>query len=326
MAHSVYDNLTAQECVDVYTSPFVSGHGPVVILSNNMTSTGEEMLVSVYYWYPGENDQFAGGAFWMCSSVECLSAAAAAAIKGTELNLSVPAMPIMSPTDNLTRTPDGKITSQFHTACTTSGPLCSDLTLLDQISWFEPWNLETALHTPNFWRNSTWAADIGLHQGSPICSAGDYYEPWNLGTDIMPQINYHYSLDGCLSARVDEHCRLMFSPPIWLIVIGCGFIKMICMFLTTRLNRKEVLLTTGDAIASFLSRPDPATDGRCLMARRDMGGDTCWKTRKNQEVSSRRALSLTKERWMVAAGLWHWIITLIMYCYPCHATGQSFNY
>ena len=233
-----------------------------------------------------------GNTFSMCSSVTCTFAAA----REAPSNLSVPAMPIIS---SFAKTSNATSTLQHA--------IDQDLWLLYQLIWIEPWNMKTALHTPTLWQNSTWAADLDIIQGDPTCMNDTWYAYLP-----MPEINNHYSLDGCLSMRVDEHCRLIFHPPLCLIVIGCGLVKILSMFLTARLDRKEVLLTIGDAITSFLDRPDPTTDGWCLMSRRGAVRKIWCRGKKNQDDPG-KVFPLRKKRWMAAAGTGRWIITLMMY-------------
>lgn len=57
-------------------------------------------------------------------------------------------------------------------------------------------------------------------------------------------------VDRCLSQKVDEKCQFLFSLPICLAVILGNAIKVVCVFLTAYDNRKEIFLTTGDAISS----------------------------------------------------------------------------
>lgn len=72
----------------------------------------------------------------------------------------------------------------------------------------------------------------------------------------------------CMVEQVSELCRLQFSFLIAGIVVACNLIKACCMaLLLFRHNRHEALATLGDAIASFLDRPDPNTRGRCLQTK-----------------------------------------------------------
>jgi hypothetical protein len=76
-----------------------------------------------------------------------------------------------------------------------------------------------------------------------------------------------FNISHCLVVEADEKCRLQFSPAITLIVIVCSAIKVACLFLAAQCDQDEVLLTIGDALSSFLSRPDETTKGGCFMTR-----------------------------------------------------------
>lgn len=77
----------------------------------------------------------------------------------------------------------------------------------------------------------------------------------------------------CLSEKIEESCQLFVNIPICVIVIICNIIKLVCMFLATQEDRYEVLITIGDAITSFLQRPDPTTANDCMV---DMSTMRLW--------------------------------------------------
>lgn len=77
-------------------------------------------------------------------------------------------------------------------------------------------------------------------------------------------LGYEYTVQYCLSKPVEERCRVQFSIPIMIIVIGCNFLKASCMFLTLWLQKSQPLVTLGDAIDSFLKRVDPSTESMCI--------------------------------------------------------------
>jgi hypothetical protein len=81
-----------------------------------------------------------------------------------------------------------------------------------------------------------------------------------------------YNITGCLAIKAPEHCQLLYSPLICVAIMLAGCAKLAAMFLAARIGRgrSPPLLTTGDAIASFLTRPDPTTKGLCWMAAADI--------------------------------------------------------
>ncbi|XHG08480.1 hypothetical protein AWENTII_011577 [Aspergillus wentii] len=117
------------------------------------------------------------------------------------------------------------------------------------------------------WANSSWATEVSFDENPPqTCMAEWPHNP--VGWEG------HFPLQACLVMEGEEHCQLFFSPAICFVVIVCNAIKVACMFLATRQDRGEILLTTGDAISSFLKRPDPYTVGRCLMSKETLTKDT----------------------------------------------------
>jgi hypothetical protein len=73
----------------------------------------------------------------------------------------------------------------------------------------------------------------------------------------------------CLSERIEEHCKINFSLQLGLIVIFFCLFKTGVMFAVAFFVSEAPLMTTGDAIASFLARPDPYTKDMC-MATKDL--------------------------------------------------------
>ncbi|OQE22231.1 hypothetical protein PENFLA_c013G02865 [Penicillium flavigenum] len=76
-----------------------------------------------------------------------------------------------------------------------------------------------------------------------------------------------FTVDHCLSIPAEESCQLVFLPPVCLVVIFCNAIKLVCMVLAARDDREEVFLNIGDAIVSFLTHPDPATESAGLLSK-----------------------------------------------------------
>ena len=107
-------------------------------------------------------------------------------------------------------------------------------------------------------------------------------------------------IDYCLSQEVDEKCALQFSLPIMLIVIICNLIKTTCMVLMVLKEGSHPLVTVGDAIASFLVEPDPATKNLCL-ADKYFFRDEKWQARILIWIPERH-------RWFWAASATRWLV------------------
>lgn len=109
----------------------------------------------------------------------------------------------------------------------------------------------------------------------------------------------------CLSQPVEEQCRLQFSVHIMAIVIVCNFVKLIVMGYIAW-QRPLNLVTVGDAIASFLDKPDQTTKGNCLA-----GKTRFWKTKNWDMITMRWDLvtrywfhAASKKRWLICNILW----------------------
>ncbi|CAG7564335.1 unnamed protein product [Fusarium equiseti] len=80
-------------------------------------------------------------------------------------------------------------------------------------------------------------------------------------------------VDHCWSEKYEAPCRLSIANSLLLIVcIMCG-IKSILCFLVLKFRvwgDENPLMTPGDAIASFISRPDEETRGMCTLSLEDL--------------------------------------------------------
>jgi len=74
----------------------------------------------------------------------------------------------------------------------------------------------------------------------------------------------------CWAEKIAESCTLNFSLTLGLIVVTCNATKFICMAMTIWRHREPALITIGDAIQSFLDRPDETTSGKCLYSGNQM--------------------------------------------------------
>ncbi|KAI9789333.1 MAG: hypothetical protein M1816_006222 [Peltula sp. TS41687] len=106
-----------------------------------------------------------------------------------------------------------------------------------------------------------------------------------------------------LSEQTDEQCELLFSKVIMIVVITCNCVKVVAMVGSLFVPQGNPLVTTGDAAASFLDLSDPNTQGRCLLARREVDKKTA-KAAKRYRLHSIHWLSAVK------LSLWFWCMGL----------------
>ena len=148
-------------------------------------------------------------------------------------------------------------------------------------------------------RSASWICQVDPGDATG-CDNG--YQPnatnWTLhitGDGITVQVQY------CLSQPVQEHCRLQFSLAIMIIVILCNVIKAVCMGLVVWRKGPEPLVTLGDAISSFIERPDMTTKNHCIDDKGRFMRDSTWDpTISKWEPKSRN--------WFRAASPRRWII------------------
>lgn len=88
---------------------------------------------------------------------------------------------------------------------------------------------------------------------------------------------YDFSVDHCLSERIEERCSFNGNVSILTVVIVFNIVKILCMlWVAFGLGNDVPLITVGDAIASYLRHPDPVTKGYCLWGRDDFTRSLKW--------------------------------------------------
>ncbi|ETN37422.1 uncharacterized protein HMPREF1541_08413 [Cyphellophora europaea CBS 101466] len=88
--------------------------------------------------------------------------------------------------------------------------------------------------------------------------------------DIGAWTPLDYSVDFCLSESIEERCSFNGNMQILAVVITSNALKIVCMLIVAFGLGTNQLITVGDAIACFLKKPDPSTQGYCLMSKRDV--------------------------------------------------------
>ncbi|GES61301.1 hypothetical protein ATEIFO6365_0006076000 [Aspergillus terreus] len=71
----------------------------------------------------------------------------------------------------------------------------------------------------------------------------------------------------CLAETLPEKCTVEYSLPLVIVVILVNLIKAATLWATTASIADSPILTTGDAIASFLRHPDATTHGQSLLSQ-----------------------------------------------------------
>jgi hypothetical protein len=79
---------------------------------------------------------------------------------------------------------------------------------------------------------------------------------------------YDLPIGYCLARKAKSRCKLQFSRDILIAVIICNLCKAAAMMATLLLQQEPTLVTTGDALSSWLQHPDEVTANQCLRSAR----------------------------------------------------------
>ncbi|KAI9726332.1 MAG: hypothetical protein M1828_001606 [Chrysothrix sp. TS-e1954] len=127
------------------------------------------------------------------------------------------------------------------------------------------------------------------------------------------------TVDHCLAQRAPNACELDLSIGILVSVIVCNFIKLVCFVYLLSMKNFEPIITVGDAITSFLERPDPSTNNLALLDAFAVrhGGNKLNRTGKGSAPSYEYQLIYEKScyqtqrlRWFRAASTSRWLFTV----------------
>ncbi|KAJ5415398.1 hypothetical protein N7465_004093 [Penicillium sp. CMV-2018d] len=141
--------------------------------------------------------------------------------------------------------------------------------------------------------------------------------------NISAQITNHnwtvggFKIDYCLAEKQQEHCKLQYSLPITMIVITFNIFKAgILFYMWFKIPDTDTpILTIGDAIASFLRRPDRYTQGGCLLAYRNVRyiNRLSPKEFKKRPLEQPKPFSPRRRRWGSAVSLRRWTFSIILW-------------
>ena len=114
-----------------------------------------------------------------------------------------------------------------------------------------------------------------------------------------------FDVDHCLVQKTKEECQLLFSLPIAITVITFNISKAILMIFVAFYVDMAPLLTIGDALQSFLRRPDMHTRASCLWDAKDFTRKSfVWSAKPKPWLNSRR-------RFLSAPGPWRWLQAIV---------------
>ena len=178
---------------------------------------------------------------------------------------------------------------------------------------FLEWSvLSSSLLSPNRGTGSmnSWICTNATCNSEPctdsICS-NDPYDTTYLDRSSVTWNATSWSVDDrriefCLAKKMPELCKLQFSLPIMIIVIACNFTKFFCMLTTLWKRDPQPLITLGDAVSSFLERPDATTAGTLTPGKVMIEHKGPW---RDTSLGSWKAI-----RWFQGASFARWAICM----------------
>ncbi|PPJ57742.1 hypothetical protein CBER1_00020 [Cercospora berteroae] len=108
-------------------------------------------------------------------------------------------------------------------------------------------------------------------------------------------------LEYCVAKKEPSHCKLQFSMYILVVIIVCNVINMSVMIWHLWHQRSEVLVTFGDALASWLRDVDNNTTGHCLIDKTSVRDEN--EDRLDQLATRPRKRSLVRRGYLQSCSL-----------------------
>ncbi|KAB8263535.1 hypothetical protein BDV32DRAFT_135786 [Aspergillus pseudonomiae] len=122
-----------------------------------------------------------------------------------------------------------------------------------------------------------------------------------------------YKSEYCLVEEPTPHCKLQYSLYLVVIVIAFNIVKAIVLCYVAFNLKDSPLLTTGDAVSSFLRAPDQCSRGMCLL--------TMESVRKSSRISRTMKFDANPKRWRSAMSRRRWSLGITCYSVALVACG-----
>ncbi|KLJ11640.1 hypothetical protein EMPG_13180 [Blastomyces silverae] len=311
-----FERLSPKECIDTFAVDYLPDRSALILLTNELDND------NITLWDAGTGSgprspvkEGSRDYDWICRGDEALDEC-----EGDQIdpeNWKVTASQLKAKRLNITApTQDGTISFNNNTFVKVSpcsrepliepDMLCGDMEMLYRYIANDQ-NIDSVrgfLRDAQNWQNRSWADAVTVEE---ISQCGYPNDPENEKTE-------NFRIDGCLSEKIPESCQLRFSFPIAVIVLALNIVNIACMFITAHDSRDDVLQTIGDAISSFLSRPDPNSRGRCLSSKSNVytRAYTASSGTRYSQVNIPKRLPRPK-RWFHSINSFHWYIIVAMY-------------
>ncbi|KAJ1710323.1 hypothetical protein NYO67_7490 [Aspergillus flavus] len=320
------ESLSKEDCIKAYGAAFLTNRRTLLLVTNNSSISSPGLFVGVGS-PPTSVDDNQNPFDWMCTgpdtdlygdfgsgTSQCLQSAVLKHVNGW----SVTAEPFASNDIVVAGTGFAFTRQNYSDLRYSSLPQSTRADIMDLGAFLEsPFN--TVNDTLGFiqsqsWQTQRFESQLNVYMSDSVCATD------SRTLSVSPP--QYYSVDHCLSEKVEEHCRVMYSPAICLVVILCNAVKVICIMFTIRIRRKELFFTVGDAITSFMKYPDRTTLGRSWVDQKEAKSVfTKPRPMKSRTLPPRR-------RWHYAVGRRRWAlsVTWCIVCLTCGAAVTTFAY
>lgn len=254
-----FEILSKKACIEAYGVPFLSDRRTLLLVSENSSIPSPGFWVGVGN-PTSSTDDYQDPFGWMCDSPGIDNTSGSSNCLQSDVLEQIDMWAVMANSFTTTTVVVAALDGSFAFTASnysdlqgTSLPYLvqSDInTLGGLLEVSEAYNTVNStwdlLHSLD-WETPSFASTVAVYNSHASCASSSSMTLW-------PQ--YYYSIDYCLSQRVEERCQLMYSPWICMVVIIFNLIKVICILLTIQQRRHGLFLTIGDAISSFLKCPD----------------------------------------------------------------------
>ena len=227
--------------------------------------------------------------------------------------------------------------TQLNRSNTQSATASISLSMVDATAMWDATNSEWApIQRPAVHPIPSYHTEYSMiYQSSPTTYPSFEWQCPIASSENCPEVVAHLTLNNipwspfggrvlyCRAEKTLEHCTLNFNIHLAYVVVICNFVKVVCMSLTLGRHHQPALITVGDAIESFLNRPDNTTSGLCLHSAASLywiwqgkGYETTlqWRAvRREQAESSKSRIYVAQwRRWGHSATVLRWLGCLLL--------------
>lgn len=177
--------------------------------------------------------------------------------------------------------------------------------------------------TPEQNDNMNFRSDLGWlcgNQNSPCdftklaANATNWMLPWvdvkEVNAIASAENTEHVKVEYCLAQYIDPQCSVLLSVSILIVVIIFNAIQLLMAAWAMFMRDLVPLITTGDAVASFMATSDPTTVNSGTLSVFDVRKGL-WRRKRTSEVKP-VVWYPRRRRWYKAVSIRRWAITLLL--------------